>query len=51
VFDHLGYREGSLPVTEQAAREGVALPMFPTLSAHQQAQVVDAVRASSAVLA
>jgi dTDP-4-amino-4,6-dideoxygalactose transaminase len=51
VFEHLGYRPGSLPVTEQAAREGLALPMFPTLAAEQQAEVVDAVRASAAVLA
>ncbi len=51
VFAHLGYREGSLPVTERAAREGLALPMFPTLGASQQAEVVDAVRAASAVTA
>ncbi|MDX6569584.1 MAG: hypothetical protein QOH15_2162 [Gaiellales bacterium] len=51
VFEHLGYREGSLPVTEEAGREGLALPMFATLAADQQAEVVDAVRASSAVLA
>jgi dTDP-4-amino-4,6-dideoxygalactose transaminase len=51
VFEHLGYREGSLPVTEQAAREGLALPMFPTIDASQQAEVVDAVRAASAVRA
>jgi dTDP-4-amino-4,6-dideoxygalactose transaminase len=49
VFAHLGYREGSLPVTEQAGREGLALPMFPTLTAAQQSEVVDAVRAASAV--
>jgi dTDP-4-amino-4,6-dideoxygalactose transaminase len=51
VFEHLGYREGSLPVTEQAGREGLALPMFPTIAEAQQAEVVDAVRAASAVLA
>lgn len=51
VFAHLGYREGSLPVTERAAREGLALPMFPTLDADRQAEVVEAVRASSSVLA
>ncbi|MDX6553248.1 MAG: hypothetical protein QOH74_1736, partial [Gaiellales bacterium] len=44
VFEHLGYRRGSLPVTEQAADEGLALPMFPTLAESQQREVVDAVR-------
>jgi dTDP-4-amino-4,6-dideoxygalactose transaminase len=51
VFEHLGYREGSLPVTEQAAREGLALPMFPTIDASQLREVVEAVRAASSVLA
>jgi dTDP-4-amino-4,6-dideoxygalactose transaminase len=51
AFAHLGHREGSLPVTEQAAREGLALPMFPTIAEAQQAEVVDAVRAATAVLA
>jgi dTDP-4-amino-4,6-dideoxygalactose transaminase len=51
VFEHLGQREGSLPVTERAAREGLALPMFPTITAEQQAEVVAAVREASAVAA
>ena len=29
VFEHLGYREGSLPVTEQAAREGARAADVP----------------------
>ena len=32
-----------LPVTEACAREGLALPMFPTLTAAQQREVVAAV--------
>jgi dTDP-4-amino-4,6-dideoxygalactose transaminase len=44
AFEHLGYRRGSLPVTEEAARDGLALPMFPTLSEQQQREVVQAVR-------
>ncbi|HET7426993.1 MAG TPA: DegT/DnrJ/EryC1/StrS family aminotransferase [Gemmatimonadales bacterium] len=48
VFEHLGYREGSLPVTEAAARDGLALPMFPTLTEAQQREVVDAVKAAVA---
>jgi dTDP-4-amino-4,6-dideoxygalactose transaminase len=43
VFAHLGHAEGSLPVTERCARECVALPMSPTLSEAQQAEVVRAV--------
>ncbi|WP_239490845.1 DegT/DnrJ/EryC1/StrS aminotransferase family protein [Luteitalea sp. TBR-22] len=34
-----GYKEGSLPVTERAAREILSLPMFPGLKAEQQALV------------
>jgi dTDP-4-amino-4,6-dideoxygalactose transaminase len=47
VFAHLGYGEGSFPNVEQASREGLALPMFPTLSEQQQREVVDAVRAAA----
>lgn len=46
VFAHLGYREGSLPETERAAREGLALPMYPTLSAAEQDEVLAAFVAS-----
>jgi dTDP-4-amino-4,6-dideoxygalactose transaminase len=47
AFAHLGYAEGSLPETERASRENLALPMFPTLDADRQAAVVDAVRAAA----
>jgi dTDP-4-amino-4,6-dideoxygalactose transaminase len=47
VFAHLGYRPGSLPETERAAGEGLALPMFPTLSEAAQREVVAAVRATA----
>jgi dTDP-3-amino-3,4,6-trideoxy-alpha-D-glucose transaminase len=47
VFEHLGYPEGSLPVTERCARECMALPMSPTLGEAAQGEVVQAVRALS----
>jgi dTDP-4-amino-4,6-dideoxygalactose transaminase len=47
VFEHLGYRRGSLPETERAAVEGLALPMFPTLAESAQREVVTAVRAAA----
>jgi dTDP-4-amino-4,6-dideoxygalactose transaminase len=43
-FAYLGYRTGSLPVTEQAAREVVSLPIFPELDEPRQQVVIDAVR-------
>jgi dTDP-4-amino-4,6-dideoxygalactose transaminase len=40
AYASLGYRAGDFPVAEQAAREIVSLPMFPQLTADQQARVV-----------
>ena len=42
-FAALGYREGSLPVTEQACREVLSLPVYPELTAAEQGTVIDAV--------
>ena len=39
-FKSLGYREGSLPHTEQASREVLSLPIFPELTIDQQEHVV-----------
>lgn len=44
AFAHLGHREGSFPVAEKAAREILSLPMFPGITAHQQARVADSLR-------
>jgi dTDP-4-amino-4,6-dideoxygalactose transaminase len=40
-FNYLGYEEGSLPESERAAREVIALPMFPELTEAEQKWVVE----------
>ncbi|MBE9080442.1 DegT/DnrJ/EryC1/StrS family aminotransferase [Romeria aff. gracilis LEGE 07310] len=40
VYQSLGYGAGTFPRAEQAAGRVLALPMFPELTAEQQAQVV-----------
>ena len=48
AFRHLGHAAGDFPVAEAAAREVLALPMYPELSEAAVAAVCDAVRAWSA---
>ena len=40
-FSDLGYQHGSLPNSEQLARTTLSLPIYPELSAGDQAQIVD----------
>ncbi|RUL82346.1 DegT/DnrJ/EryC1/StrS family aminotransferase [Tautonia sociabilis] len=40
-FSSLGYQPGDFPVSERAARETIALPMYPELSADAIRRVVD----------
>src|SRR5574337_1103739 len=44
-FEYLGYKEGDLPASEQAAREALALPIYPELTQPMQECVVDALQA------
>ncbi|HEY2936396.1 MAG TPA: DegT/DnrJ/EryC1/StrS family aminotransferase, partial [Gaiellaceae bacterium] len=46
---YLGYEEGSLPVTEQLARENFAVPLWAGIDAATQERIVDAVRQAATV--
>jgi dTDP-4-amino-4,6-dideoxygalactose transaminase len=43
-FLHLGYGEGSMPESERAAAETLALPIYPELTDDQAAYVVDQIK-------
>jgi len=43
VFSYLGLKAGDLPVSEQAAREVLALPMFPELAETEIRRVVESI--------
>lgn len=44
-FQYLGYKEGDMPASEQAAREALALPIYPELTQPMLEYVVDAFQA------
>jgi dTDP-4-amino-4,6-dideoxygalactose transaminase len=43
-FRYLGHKEGDLPESERLAKETVAIPIYPELTAGQQSEVVEAMR-------
>jgi dTDP-4-amino-4,6-dideoxygalactose transaminase len=50
AYASMNYRQGDFPVAERVSSEIVSLPMFPQLSAEQQAKVVEEVTNFSSVL-
>ena len=49
AYASMNYSVGDFPVTEKVAAEIVSLPMFPQLTAEQQARVVEEIAAFAAV--
>jgi len=43
AYSSMGYKAGDFPACEKAAAEIISLPMFPQLTAHQQARVAQEV--------
>ena len=44
AYQDLGLKEGTLPVTERAAKEVLSLPIYPELTENEVQQVIEAVK-------
>lgn len=43
-FSFLGYREGDFPESEKAAKDSLAIPIYPELAPNKQVEVVEAIK-------
>ncbi len=44
AYKELGYKKGSLPITEKICNQVISLPIFPELEPMQQSYVIDAIK-------
>ena len=44
AYKELGYKEGSLPITEKVCNQVISLPIFPELESVQQTYVIDIIK-------
>ena len=44
VYKALGYKEGSLPVTEKVCNQVISLPIFPELKTIEQSYIIDKIK-------
>ena len=44
AYKELGYKEGSLPITEKVCSQVISLPIFPELKSIEQSYVIDKIK-------
>ncbi len=44
AYKELGYKKGSLPITEKICKQVISLPIFPELNSNQQSYVIDKIK-------
>ena len=44
AYKELGYKEGSLPITEKVCNQVISLPIFPELEVIEQSYVIDTIK-------